>query len=221
MLHIIDLAYRYPNASHPQLQVDAFSLASGQHAVILGPSGSGKSTLLHLIAAILKPQHGVLRVGDCDLGALDARAADTWRGAHVGFLPQRLALVPSLTVRENVLLAAYASGRQQDRARADELLAVLGLQEKAGARPRELSQGQQQRAALARALFNRPALLLADEPTANLDDAACAAAVGLLLQQAGAAGASLLVATHDARVLAAMPDAVVLRLPASSQETQP
>lgn len=214
MLHISDLAYRYPHAQQPQLRVSEFSLASGQHAVILGPSGSGKSTLLHLVAAILKPQHGTLRVGDIDLGSLDGRAADAWRGAHVGFLPQRLALVPSLSVRDNVLLAAYAAGRVQDRARADELLAALGLSQKAAARPHALSQGQQQRTALARALYNRPQLLLADEPTANLDNAACTAAITLLLQQAGAAGASLLVATHDARVLAAMPEAAVLRLEA-------
>lgn len=218
MLQISDLVYRYPQTYEAQLQVPAFALAAGQHAVILGPSGSGKSTLLHLIAAILKPQQGKLRVGDTDLGTLGARAADAWRGATVGFLPQKLALVPSLSVRENVLLAAYAPGRLQDAARADSLLASLDLHEKADARPYQLSQGQQQRVALARALYNRPALLLADEPTANLDDRSCAAATGLLAQQAAQAGASLIVATHDARVLAALPGASVLRLEAPVAE---
>lgn len=218
MLQIIDLVYRYPQAQRPQLHVPAFSLQAGRHAVILGPSGSGKSTLLHLIAAILRPQQGRLQVDGVDIGALGAREADAWRGAHVGLLPQKLALVPSLSVRENVLLAAYASGRPQDRDRADELLAALGVLEKAQARPRELSQGQQQRVALARALYNRPRLLLADEPTANLDDQACAVATGLLAGQAAQVGASLVVATHDARVLAALPAADVLRLEAPATE---
>lgn len=212
MLQISDLAYRYPRSSQAQLQVRAFALEAGRHAVILGPSGSGKSTLLHLIAAILKPQQGRLSVAGTDLDTLGARAADAWRGANVGLLPQRLALVPSLTARDNILLAAYASGRVQDAQRADALLDALGIADKADAFPVTLSQGQQQRVALARALYNGPRLLLADEPTANLDDAACAAAIGLLSRTAADAGASLLVATHDARVLAALPHAEVLRL---------
>ena len=212
MLQISGLTYRYPNASGDQLSVPAFSLAKGEHAVILGPSGCGKSTLLHLLAAILTPQQGELIVAGTDLRALSPRAADAWRGGTVGFLPQRLALVPSLNVRENLLMAAYANGRAADAGRADAVLLALGLSDKAKAKPHQLSQGQQQRVAIARALFNHPSLLLADEPTANLDDAACAAAIGLLTSQAGENGASLVIATHDARVLAALPRAKVLRL---------
>jgi putative ABC transport system ATP-binding protein len=212
MLQISNLRYRYPNASRAQLSVPAFSLAAGAHAIILGPSGCGKSTLLHLLAAILTPQEGELHVAGTDLKTLSPRAADAWRGSTVGFLPQKLALVPSLTVRENLLLPAYANGRTADRTRADALLDALGLADKAGAKPHQLSQGQQQRVAIARAMFNHPALLLADEPTANLDDIACAAVIRLLTAQASAGGASLVIATHDARVLAALPDAAVLRL---------
>jgi putative ABC transport system ATP-binding protein len=212
MLQISKLVYRYPQSDRPQLQVPAFSLADGRHAVVLGPSGSGKSTLLHLIAAILKPQEGRLHCAGTDLGALGARAADAWRGATVGFLPQKLALIPSLPVRQNVLLAAYAGARAQDTARADQLLEALGILGKSDALPHQLSQGQRQRVALARALYNRPSLLLADEPTANLDDRACADAIALLADQAAQGAASLIVATHDARVLAALPDAAVLRL---------
>lgn len=216
MLHIAQLSYSYRTT--PVLHVDAFDLASGSHAIILGPSGCGKSTLLHLIAAILTPQHGVLRVAGMDVASLSPRAADAWRGTTIGFLPQKLALVPSLSVRENLLLAAYASGQAPDAARADALLRELGLADKAGAKPHQLSQGQQQRVAIARAMLNRPQLLLADEPTANLDDASCAASVKLLTSQAMECGASLVIATHDARVLAALPGAAVLRLNAAIRE---
>jgi putative ABC transport system ATP-binding protein len=217
MLQISGLTYRYPNARETQLSVPAFSLETGRHAVILGPSGCGKSTLLHLIAAILTPQAGSLRVAGTDVAALSPRAADAWRGRTIGFLPQRLALVASLSARENLLLASYANGKAADTARADALLASLGLGDKADARPHQLSQGQKQRVAIARALFNRPQLLLADEPTANLDDAACAAVIGLLTSQAHECGASLVIATHDARVLAAIPNAEVLRLYAPAE----
>jgi putative ABC transport system ATP-binding protein len=212
MLDIDQLSYRYNTA--PVLEVDRFHLVSGEHAILLGPSGCGKSTLLHLIAAILNPQQGVLRVAGTDVKALTPRAADAWRGKTIGFLPQKLALVPSLSVRENLLLAAYAGGQAVDAARSDALLLALGMAGKAGAMPHQLSQGQQQRVAIARAMLNRPKLLLADEPTANLDDGACAAAIGLLTSQAADIGASLIIATHDARVLAALPTAKVLRLAA-------
>ncbi len=218
MLQISQLNYRYPNAPQAQLSVPAFSLATGQHAIILGPSGCGKSTLLHLLAAILTPQQGSLHVADTDLCALSPRAADAWRGDRIGFLPQKLALVPSLSVRENLLLSSYANGRAADPMRADALLAELGLAHKADAKPHQLSQGQQQRVAIARAIFNHPALLLADEPTANLDDAACASVIRLLTTQAAANGASLVIATHDARVLAALPEATVLRLDPPAKE---
>jgi len=218
MLQISELSYRYPNATDNQLSVPAFSLAKGEHAIVLGPSGCGKSTLLHLLAAILTPQQGEISVAGVDLRTLSPRAADAWRGSNVGFLPQKLALVPSLTVRENLLTAAYANGRTADIARANTVLHALGLDDKANAKPHQLSQGQQQRVAIARALFNRPSLLLADEPTANLDDEACAAAIGLLTRQAAENGASLVIATHDARVLAALPSAQVLRLGRTAKE---
>lgn len=223
MLQIKNLSYRYPGARTAQLSVPAFSIAKGEHAVLLGPSGCGKSTLLHLMAAILTMQSGSLLVAGTDPAALAPRAADRWRGRTIGFLPQKLALVASLSVRENLLLAAYANGQSTDPTRADGLLQALGLLEKRNAKPHQLSQGQQQRVAIARALFNHPQLLLADEPTANLDDAACLAAIQLLTTQAGAVGASLVIATHDARVVSALPQAKVLRLyapaPAAQQES--
>jgi putative ABC transport system ATP-binding protein len=213
MLQISDLSYRYPRATAVQLVVPAFNLAAGQHAILVGPSGSGKSTLLHLIAAILKPQSGKLTVTGTDVASLSPRSADDWRGRTIGFLPQKLALIPSLTARENILLAAYASDQPADVARADVLLHALGVAEKASSKPHQLSQGQRQRIALARAMFNRPKLLLVDEPTANLDDEACKTSIELLISQTAEIGASLIIATHDARVLGALPQANVLQLP--------
>lgn len=212
MLQISNLTYRYPGTPTVQLSIATLSLDAGEHAIVIGPSGCGKSTLLHLVAAILTPQQGNLRIAGADLKLFSPRMADAWRGKTIGFLPQKLALVPSLSVQENLLLSAYANGQRADIARADALLAALGLADKANAKPYQLSQGQQQRVAIARAVFNRPQLLLADEPTANLDDDACSAAIDLLVAQALNANASLVIATHDARVLAAMPAAKVVRL---------
>ena len=217
MLHISNLNYRYGGAGGAQLALPAFSLATGEHAIVLGPSGCGKSTLLHLISAILKPQLGRVTVAGTDVGALNPRAADRWRGRHIGFLPQKLALVPSLSARENLLLVAYANGQAGDAARADALLDALGLAGRKTAKPHQLSQGQQQRVAIGRALFNNPVLLLADEPTANLDDDACAGVIALLIDHAAEAGASLVIATHDARVSAALPTAALLRLPVAQE----
>lgn len=213
MIDVSQLSYRYKAIS--VLEVDRFRLSAGEHAIILGPSGCGKSTLLHLLAGILTPQAGQLQVDGVRVKDLTQRDRDAWRGKTIGFLPQRLALVPSLTVAENLLLSDYANGKAADHARANTLLQELGLSDKAASHPYQLSGGQRQRVAIARAVFNRPKLLLADEPTANLDDDACAAVIALLVTQAMEVNASLIVATHDARVLAALPHAAVLRLPAS------
>lgn len=212
MLQINRLTYCYPRSTSTSLFVPEFSLAPGKHAIILGRSGSGKSTLLHLIAAILTPQSGTLRVAGTDLIAMSGRAADAWRGKTIGFLPQKLALIPSLSVQENILLPTYASGASPDPKRADMLLNSLGLTNKGRDKPYQLSQGQQQRVAIARAMLLHPKLLLTDEPTANLDDEACTATIRLLTEQASEGGASLVIATHDARVIGALPTASVLRL---------
>lgn len=216
ILDIVHLRHAYGGA--PVLHIGAFRLVHGDHAIILGPSGCGKSTLLHLIAGILLPQDGYLKVAGTDVAKLAPRDADAWRGRTIGFLPQRLALVPSLTARENILLAAYAGGETPDPQRASVLLDALGLADKAEAKPDKLSQGQRQRVAVARALYHRPKLLLADEPTANLDDTACAATIGLLTEMARDIGTSLIIATHDARVVTAFPQAKVLWLEQMKRE---
>lgn len=184
------------------LAVDAWQAAQGEHWLVLGPSGSGKTTLLHALAGILRPAAGSIVVAEQDLAALSPSALDHFRGRHIGIVLQRLHLIPSLSVMENLLLAQYLSGMPQDRRRTEEVLASLDLAEKAGAKPHELSFGQAQRVAVARAVVNRPRLLLADEPTSNLDDARCLQVLELLQAQARACNATLVIATHDQRIKA-------------------
>ena len=196
------------------LAVDDWRVAQGEHWLVIGPSGSGKTTLLHLLAGVLRAQAGTVSVAEQDLGQLSQAALDRFRGRHIGIVLQRLHLVGSLTVARNLLLAQYCAGLQQDRRRVDAVLHDLGIAEKAQAYPRELSHGQAQRVAVGRAVLNRPRLLLADEPTSNLDDVNCAQALDLLVKQAEHCGATLLIATHDARLKARFDQQ--LSLPAQS-----
>jgi putative ABC transport system ATP-binding protein len=178
------------------------SLESGQAALLLGPSGVGKTSLLLAIAGLARIFAGDVEVDDQNLARLDRRRIQRFRAAHIGFVFQDLHLVTGLSVLDNVLLAPFASGRAQDRDRARSLLERLGLGE-AAKRPAEtLSRGQAQRVAIARALLQTPRLILADEPTASLDDSACERVADLLLEGARESGAALLVATHDQRLRA-------------------
>ena len=184
----------------PVVAVPSWAVATGRHSLILGPSGSGKSTLLHLIAGLLRPSRGRVMVTGQELGALTPAELDAFRGRSIGIVLQRLHLIPALTVRDNLRLARALARLPPDRARIDALIADLGLAALAGVRPSRLSQGEAQRVAIARALVNRPMLILADEPTSALDDANCAAVLALLCAQAEASGATLVIATHDARL---------------------
>jgi len=209
MFALRDLRHAYDG--NEVLRVDAWQAGPGEHWLVLGPSGSGKTTLLHVLAAILRPTAGTVSIAGQDLAALKPAELDRFRGRHVGVVLQRLHLVPSLTVMNNLLLAQYLAGVTQDTARAHEVLSSLEVADKAHAFPHELSFGQAQRVAVARAVVNRPKLLLADEPTSNLDDVRCAQAFGLLESQASACGATLVVATHDQRIKSRMPNRYELK----------
>ena len=193
------LRHRYALGS--ALAFDDLNLPAGQHLLLRGASGSGKSTLLALIAALMRPSGGEITVNGTALHALTARQSDAWRGANLGFVPQRLHLSAALTVADNLALPFIAAGLKPDAARAADLLKRLGLSELAQRLPHQLSVGQAQRVALARALMRRPKLLLADEPSASLDDANTAQMMALLLQAATEQDATLVVATHDARLV--------------------
>ena len=198
------------------LRVSSWSAGQGSHWLLLGPSGSGKTTLLHILAGILRPASGEVQVADQELTALAASALDRFRGRNVGIVLQRLHLLPSLTVAQNVGLAQYLAGVPQDAARVSEVLHSLDLADKAQAFPHALSHGQAQRVAIARAVVNRPRILLADEPTSNLDDARCLQALDLLVTQAQACNATLVIATHDQRIKARIPNQHVLGAAAPS-----
>jgi putative ABC transport system ATP-binding protein len=193
------------------LNVAAWRGEQGAQWLVIGPSGSGKTTLLHVIAGILRPTAGNVSIAGQDVMALKPADLDRFRGQHIGIVLQRLHLVSSLTVAENLLLAQYLAGVPQDGTRVREVLAGLDIAGKAEAYPHELSFGQAQRVAVARAVVNRPKLLLADEPTSNLDDERCAQAFGLLESQARACGATLVIATHDQRIKTRMPNQLELK----------
>jgi len=187
-------------------------LPQGATLLLHGPSGSGKSTWLALAAGLLRPSAGRIGVGGQWVGELTGARLDAWRGANIGFLPQRLHLSEALTVEGNLALAYVAAGLPVDRAAMAQALSALGLSELAHRKPSQLSGGQAQRVALARAVLRRPAVLLVDEPTASLDDQACARALDLLRSAARQAGATLVMATHDRRVAQAWPGVASLHL---------
>ena len=197
MLRLSGIRHSY--GAREALALERFEAAQGEHWLVLGASGSGKTTFLNLVAGLLRPSEGEVEVGGQVLRGLGGSALDRWRGRNVGIVPQKLHLVSSLTVLQNLFLAPYLAGLPCDESRSRGLLETLSLKDRASAKPHELSHGQAQRVAIARAVMNRPKLLLADEPTANLDDLNCAQALDLLQEQAKACGATLIVATHDQR----------------------
>ena len=198
MIAVRGLAHRY--GAVEALRLADWKVAQGERWLVLGPSGCGKTTLLHALAGLIRPTEGEVEVAGESLRKLDGVRLDRWRGATVGIVLQALHLVRHLSVRDNLRLAQYMAQVPQDDGRIADTLAALGVADKAARRPSELSQGEQQRVAIARGVVNRPKLLLADEPTANLDDDAAATVVDLLADQAARHGATLVVATHDARV---------------------
>jgi len=187
---------------HTIMDVPSFALEAGQHLALQGSSGSGKTTFLNLIAGILTPDEGSLLLAGKDLASLSEPQRDRHRALHVGYIFQTFNLLQGYTCLENILLGmAFGPGAQ--RARALDLLNAMNLADKAHHRPRQLSVGQQQRVAVARAVANDPKLVLADEPTGNLDPANAAAALQLIRKTCSDSGAALLLVSHDPKVLSA------------------
>ena len=172
----------------------------GEFVAMVGPSGSGKSTLLHLAGGLDVPDEGRVMVGDRDVATLDAGKRALMRRREVGFVFQFFHLIPSLTVVENVTLPLVLDGKRSRNGHVERLLDRMGISHRRDHLPGELSGGEMQRAAIARALVHEPALVLADEPTGNLDSANAAEVLDLLCTEVSDAGAALLVVTHDERV---------------------
>jgi putative ABC transport system ATP-binding protein len=179
---------------------------SGQRLAILGPSGSGKSTLLGLIAGLDAPSQGEILIDGVDITRLSEDQLARVRGAKIGFVFQSFHLIPSLTARENILVPMEIAGRRDGNARARDLLAEVGLADRGHHYPSQLSGGEQQRVAIARALSNEPAIVLADEPTGNLDSTTGGHVIELLLAINQTRGTTVVVVTHDPDI-AAMADA--------------
>jgi ABC-type lipoprotein export system ATPase subunit len=189
-------SYRKGGLTVPVLRDLSLSVTAGDFVVVMGPSGCGKSTLLLCCGALLSPNSGIVRVNGVNPYSLPPNRRAGFRAGNIGFVFQQFHLIPYLSVRDNVLVAAHAA-KQADAARkVDELLDAFGLSERAEHMPSELSVGERQRTALTRALLNRPGLLLADEPTGNLDKASGSVVLQALARFARDGGAVLMV-THD------------------------
>ena len=197
LIELLDVSRRY-GSGPPALEDVSLSVRAGEAVAVLGPSGSGKSTLLNLVAGLDRPDSGTVTVDGVRVDRLGEAGAARYRRARIGMVFQFFNLLDELSVADNVALPARLTGlgRRASRSRAAELLESLGIARHAGAFPGRLSGGERQRVAVARALMNRPALLLADEPTGALDSAS-GEEVGRLLRELNADGQTILVVTHD------------------------
>jgi putative ABC transport system ATP-binding protein len=189
--------YREGDAEHVVLDGASATIAAGEFVALLGPSGSGKSTVLNLLAGIDLADAGTVRVGGQDMGRLDETARTRFRRRSVGFVFQFFNLIPTLTVEENLLLPLDLNGMEDGPQRAAGLLERVGLAERASSWPDHLSGGEQQRIAIARALIHEPQLLLADEPTGNLDEDTGVRVLDLLEEMTRGAAGTLVVVTHS------------------------
>lgn len=200
MIALRDLDFAYPRGGF-RLTIPHLDIARGGHVAIVGPSGTGKTTVLNLIAGLVVPQAGRVMVDDTDMAALSDAQRRRFRLTRIGFVFQSFALIDYLSVLDNILIAARIHPdlplTADLRARARELAAAMGMGGKLDCHPGDLSMGEQQRVAIARALLTRPAILLADEATGNLDPDTKSRILDLLFDQASRAGATVLAVTHD------------------------
>jgi putative ABC transport system ATP-binding protein len=195
----VSKSYRRGDQRVPVLSDINLEIAAGDFIALMGPSGSGKSTLLNLIAGIDKPDRGSLRVGGIDITALDEAELADWRAQHVGFIFQFYNLMPVLTAFENVELPLLLTRltRSERREHVETALAMVGLSDRLEHFPSELSGGQQQRVAIARAVVTDPTILVADEPTGDLDRASAAEALALMDRLNTGLGKTIIMVTHD------------------------
>lgn len=204
MINVADLAFRYRNSPF-ELRIGELSVAKKECVAVVGPSGSGKTTLLNLLAGILEPNSGTVAVADTKLTGLSDAARRDFRIANIGFVFQDFELIEYLDVRENILLPCFINSSlpatAELRTRAESLAESMGLGDKLKRPVGRLSQGERQRVAICRALLTKPPLLLADEPTGNLDPSNKNHIVGLLAEYVRSHDATLVVVTHDHSLL--------------------
>jgi putative ABC transport system ATP-binding protein len=207
---------RGDGSTAPALALASLTVGGGEHICVMGDSGSGKTTLLNVIAGIVTPDAGSeVRVGNVDVSKLREGDRDRFRAKSIGYVFQTFNLLQGYSALENVLLPMYFAGigGKEARSRANDLLSRMGLETKKANRPSALSVGEQQRTAVARAVACKPGVLLADEPTANLDRVNADAALQVLRHEAELAGATLILVTHDDRVKSSFERVVELEGP--------
>jgi len=208
MIKVNGLKYKYPRG--PMLQFPSFEVVAGEACLILGQSGVGKTTLLHLLAGLMKAETGSILIDNQELSKISKTAIDKFRGAQIGIVFQKNHFVQALSVIENLLLTQKLSGVKKDPAFANAILQRLGIGQYKNKLTNELSEGEKQRVSIARALVNRPKLILADEPTSALDDDNCKAVYELLKSQAEEIGAALIIVTHDGRLKELVDQRIIL-----------
>jgi putative ABC transport system ATP-binding protein len=203
MLQLTDVvkSYRQPEGgSLTVLDIASLEIAMGEQVALIGQSGGGKTTLLHLIAGLLVPDQGSIRINGTELTRLSEQGRDRFRAGTIGYVFQTFNLLPAFTALENVRLGMTFGHGRHEAARAEELLDRVGLSDRAGYRPNQLSVGQQQRVAIARALAGKPKILLADEPTANVDPVSAETVLELIRETCREEDVALLLVTHDMRI---------------------
>ncbi|MEH0157894.1 ATP-binding cassette domain-containing protein [Limibacter armeniacum] len=211
MLKTNNLTFCYKNNVANMLRFPDLDVKQGEHFLVLGNSGCGKTTFLHLTAGLLKPQNGNIIIGDTDLTNLSASKLDHFRGKNIGIIFQKPHFVRSLTVEENLYAAQYLGGVKQDKRRVEEVLGRLNIAHKLKASMFALSEGEKQRVSVAMALINRPKVVLADEPTASLDDENAREVANLLEHHSAEENATLIIVTHDNRLKAQFPQQLQLQ----------
>lgn len=198
MLAVTDLTFAYNNQK--KFSFPSFSCAERETLLILGNSGTGKTTFLHLLALLLQPESGSIQINNQEFARLSPREATKMRAIHLGIIYQKSHFVSSLSVLDNLLLANYLADKEQSKEQATKLAKSLDFYELLDKNTNLLSGGEQQRVSIARALMNNPEVILADEPTSNLDDENCEKVINLLENQSKNIGASLVIVTHDHRL---------------------
>ncbi len=209
MIEIKRLKFSYGET--PILNIDELLIPYGEDCLFLGNSGSGKTTLLHILAGLIKPMEGEVILAEENITNLKTHEMDDFRGRNIGLIFQKHHLVHALSVIENLLLAQYLGGLPKDLNRIYQALDDVNVLHRKKAKVYELSQGEAQRVSIARAMLNKPKIILADEPTSSLDDENCERVIELLQYQAEKYDATMVITTHDQRIKKRFENSITLR----------
>ncbi|MDN3669976.1 ATP-binding cassette domain-containing protein [Echinicola jeungdonensis] len=207
MIYTEGLSYKYQHSG--QIKIPDISLEAGRELLVLGRSGSGKTTLLNILGGLLKPLQGKVIIDGVDLYQMKGARLDKFRGAHIGMVFQKPHILPPLTVEENLKIAQFFAGKTNGR-QLKMILEDLGMTYKAKSKVQNLSEGEAQRLSIARALVNGPKVILADEPTASLDDFHAEKVIRLLKLQAHKMNSALIIVTHDQRIKQHISDQIIM-----------